>query len=451
MENIINKWDEIISFMRDEYELSPVSVEIWLDPLRVVRLENDTLYIVSEGTNQIGIDYLYKKYYQFLQTAIGEITGKKYEIVFLLQEDASAANPTEEENSFSNDTSPTPSNYANYTFESFVVGSNNRFAHMAALAVAESPGEVYNPLYIYGSSGLGKTHLMYSIVHFVEQNNPSAVVRYISSEKFTNEVIDAIGNKNNFSRTEFKNKYRNVDILLVDDIQFIIGKEATQEEFFNIFNELYESKKQIVISSDMHPKNMQGLVDRLRTRLEWGLIADINLPDYETRMAILKKKTEANNLTLSDDILHYIATNITSNIRELEGCIIKLRAYYNLYNTPITYDIAVNELQSIITPNLPTKLTMDHVIKMVCEHFGITEEEIKSSKKNANIAYPRQIAMYICYHYVEDITYKSIGAALGNRDHTTIMHGIKVINKDLSTKQETKLNVETLIKKINAY
>ena len=329
-----------------------------------------------------------------------------------------------------------------------MVGNNNRFAHSAALAVAESPGEVYNPLFIYGGVGLGKTHLMHSIAHFIQSTHPEQKVLYVSSETFTNELIEAIRNGNNTAMSRFREKYRSIDVLLIDDVQFIIGKESTQEEFFHTFNELHVAKKQIILSSDRPPKEMETLEERIRSRFEWGLLADIGAPDYETRMAILRKKEELDGFALDDEILNYIAVNIKSNIRELEGALNKLIAYANLVQADITMEIAVKELQNIISPDKPLEVTPELIVEVVAEHFGITMDQILSKSRSNDVAKPRQIAMYLCKN-MTDASLETIGKAVGGRDHSTVVHGIKKVTDDISVDKSVERTVTTIRKKVN--
>ena len=300
--------------------------------------------------------------------------------------------------------------------------------------MAESPGEVYNPLFIYGGVGLGKTHLMHSIAHFIQSTHPALKVLYVSSETFTNELIEAIRNGNNMAMSRFREKYRSMDVLLIDDVQFIIGKESTQEEFFHTFNELHVAKKQIILSSDRPPKEMETLEERIRSRFEWGLLADIGSPDYETRMAILRKKEELDGVSLDDAILNYIALNIKSNIRELEGALNKLVAYENLVQTEITMEIAEKELQNIISPDIPLEVTPQLVVEVVAEHFGITMDQI----------------MYLCKN-MTDASLETIGKAVGGRDHSTVVHGIKKVGDDISTDTSVERLVATIRKKINPH
>ena len=328
------------------------------------------------------------------------------------------------------------------------MGNNNKFAHAAALAVAESPGKMYNPLFIHGGAGLGKTHLMHSIAHFILNQNPEKRVLYVTSETFTNELIDSIRNGNNTSMTKFREKYRNVDVLLIDDIQFIIGKESTQEEFFHTFNDLHNNKKQIIISSDKPPKDIETLEARLRSRFEWGLIADISSPDFETRMAILHKKEENDGYDIDNEVIKYIAMNIKSNIRELEGALNKLVALSNLENREITVRLAEEALKDIISPDEKKEVTPALIISIVAEHFHITEDDIKSNKRNSEIVYPRQIAMYLCSN-MTSVGLKKIGAEMGNRDHSTVLHRSKKIAEEIKTSDTVRNTVEILKKKIN--
>ncbi|HIS27531.1 MAG TPA: chromosomal replication initiator protein DnaA [Candidatus Pullilachnospira intestinigallinarum] len=444
MNIIYEKWDEILETVKKEHELSDVSFKTWLKPLKIHKIENNVVTILVPS-QQVGLDYISKKYALPLKVAVSELSGTDYEIAFILPED------------IHEDETPAASNFnenkemANlnpkYTFDTFVVGSNNKFAHAASLAVAESPGEIYNPLFLYGGVGLGKTHLMHSIAHFILEKNPSCRIVYTTSEEFTNELIEAIRNGNNTAMTKFREKYRNVDVLLIDDIQFIIGKESTQEEFFHTFNSLHAAKKQIIISSDKPPKDMEILEDRIRSRFEWGLLADISSPDYETRVAILRKKEEMDGYNIDDAIIEYIAKNIKSNIRELEGSLNKIIAYANLEKREITMELAEEVLKDIISPNEKKIITPEYIISTVAEHFDVTPEEIAGNKRNSKVVYPRQIAMYLCRE-LTDVPLKSIGKCLGNRDHTTIMHGCDKIEQELKSSENTRNTVEILKKKL---
>ena len=449
MHVIQEKWPEILNMVRTEHDLSPIAFTTWLEPLQVYKVEGNTVtIIVPSGT--IGVDYINKRYLLPLQVAIVEATGKNYEISLILPEDIQEEiqETIKEEDSSLNENIVKAGLNPRYTFDTFVVGSNNKMAHAASLAVAESPGEAYNPLFIYGGVGLGKTHLMHSIAHFVLQKNPSAKVLYVTSETFTNELIDSIRNGNNSTMSKFREKYRDIDVLLIDDIQFIIGKESTQEEFFHTFNALHGAKKQIVISSDKPPKDMEILEDRLRSRFEWGLIVDISSPDYETRMAILRKKEELDGYSIDNEVIEYIARNVKSNIRELEGSLNKIMAYANLEKSEINLALAEKVLKDIISPNEKRVITPELITDIVADHFDLTPADIIGNRRNSQIAFPRQIVMYLCRH-MTDSTLKIIGQYLGGRDHTTIMNGINKIEAELETSESTREVIDILRKKIN--
>ncbi len=455
LEQLKQQWDDILLHLKEEHELLDVSYKTWLLPLKVYSVEGSTVNILAPDVNFVA--YIRKKYGFLLQVTIEEMTGFACNVDFVTDDmikdkDNNKAEKQLIQNTAA-DVTQTALQSANlnprYTFDTFVVGANNNLAHAAALAVAESPGEVYNPLFIYGGVGLGKTHLMHSIAHFILKNNTEAKILYVTSEKFTNELIDAIRNKNNISTTEFREKYRNNDVLLIDDIQFIIGKESTQEEFFHTFNTLYESKKQIIISSDKPPKDIETLEERLRSRFEWGLTVDIQSPDYETRMAILRKKEELEGYNIDNEVIKYIATNIKSNIRELEGALTKIVALSKLdHNKEIDIALAEEALKDIISPNAQRKLTAELIIQIVADHFGLTPLDIASQKRSKNIAYPRQICMYLCQEIV-GTPLQEIGKLLGGRDHTTIIHGRDKIAADLKTNESTANTIEILKKKIN--
>ena len=451
MDILKEKWEEILYLVKVEHELSDISFKTWLKPLQIHSVTDHTVTILVPS-EQMGIDYITKKYMFPIKVAIAEITGKEYEIEFILPEQAKKYENKKKFSSVNLVDNSSNAEKANlnpkYTFDTFVVGNNNKFAHAAALAVAESPGKMYNPLFIHGGAGLGKTHLMHSIAHFILNQNPEKRVLYVTSETFTNELIDSIRNGNNTSMTKFREKYRNVDVLLIDDIQFIIGKESTQEEFFHTFNDLHNNKKQIIISSDKPPKDIETLEARLRSRFEWGLIADISSPDFETRMAILHKKEENDGYDIDNEVIKYIAMNIKSNIRELEGALNKLVALSNLENREITVRLAEEALKDIISPDEKKEVTPALIISIVAEHFHITEDDIKSNKRNSEIVYPRQIAMYLCSN-MTSVGLKKIGAEMGNRDHSTVLHGSKKIAEEIKTSDTVRNTVEILKKKIN--
>lgn len=447
MHLVEEKWDEILLTVKREHELTDISFNTWLKPLQIFSIQNNRIYILVSG-EQMGLTYINRKYYLPLKVAVAEVTGTEYEIEFVLPEQAKKLKTPHPRRRATTEEAERSNLNPNYTFDTFVVGNNNRFAHSAALAVAESPGEVYNPLFIYGGVGLGKTHLMHSIAHFIQSTHPALKVLYVSSETFTNELIEAIRNGNNMAMSRFREKYRSMDVLLIDDVQFIIGKESTQEEFFHTFNALHSAGKQIILTSDKPPKEMETLEERIRSRFEWGLMADIGTPDYETRMAILRKKIEADEMNLSDEILNYIATNIKSNIRELEGALNKLLAYSNLEKTEITMEIAQKELQNIITPDKPKEITPQLIIEVVSEHFQISLDQMISKNRSKDIARPRQIAMYLCKN-MTDTPLDSIGALLGGRDHSTIIHGVQKISDEYESDETTRSLIDTIKKKIN--
>ena len=451
MDILKEKWEEILYLVKVEHELSDISFKTWLKPLQIHSVTDHTVTILVPS-EQMGIDYITKKYMFPIKVAIAEMTGKEYEIEFILPEQAKKYENKKKFSSVNLVDNSSNAEKANlnpkYTFDTFVVGNNNKFAHAAALAVAESPGKMYNPLFIHGGAGLGKTHLMHSIAHFILNQNPEKRVLYVTSETFTNELIDSIRNGNNTSMTKFREKYRNVDVLLIDDIQFIIGKESTQEEFFHTFNDLHNNKKQIIISSDKPPKDIETLEARLRSRFEWGLIADISSPDFETRMAILHKKEENDGYDIDNEVIKYIAMNIKSNIRELEGALNKLVALSNLENREITVRLAEEALKDIISPDEKKEVTPALIISIVAEHFHITEDDLKSNKRNSEIVYPRQIAMYLCSN-MTSVGLKKIGAEMGNRDHSTVLHGSKKIAEEIKTSDTVRNTVEILKKKIN--
>ncbi len=439
-------WEEALKII--EEEISAVSFETWIQPIIPCGIDGNRLILQVE--NSFFKEMLEKRNLPIIRSAVKYVAKQEYEIVILTEEEQktggihqrSTHNLTAEkrqENDLARNLNP------KYVFDSFVVGNSNRMAHAASLAVAESPAQAYNPLFLYGNSGLGKTHLMHSIAHFILDKNPDAKVLYVTSETFTNELINSIQNNKN---EEFRNKYRNIDVLLIDDIQFISKKEGTQEEFFHTFNALYESNKQIIISSDRPPKEIKTLEDRLRSRFEWGLIADVQPPDYETRIAILRKKAERDHLTVPNDVMAYIAKNIASNIRELEGALTRIVAFATLTNQDISISLAENSLKDIFSEHASAPLTPDLIQEVVAAHYNIRVEDIQGSKKPKNIAFPRQVSMYLCRKLL-DISLPKIGESFGGRDHTTVIHAISKIEKQLETDtalQKTILQLEKDIK-----
>ena len=450
--NIVEQnWDQVLNKMKLEYCSSNISYTTWIAPLTVYEVKDNTVYILVKL--KASLEHIQDKYLLPFKVCIAEVTGTEYEVEFVT--DSPKVIKEKKESSVQKTRVNAIYEKANlnpkYTFDTFVVGSNNNFAHAASLAVAESPGEIYNPLFLYGGVGLGKTHLMHSVAHYILEHDPSKKVLYVTSETFTNELIDALKagkNGNELAMTTFREKYRNNDVLLIDDIQFIIGKESTQEEFFHTFNVLHSAGKQIVLSSDKPPKEMETLEERFRSRFDWGLIADIQPPDYETRMAILRKNAEACNKPVDDEIFKYIATNIKSNIRELEGAFNRIIAKSKIENqSEITMELAEDALKDIINPDKPKEITPELIIEVVAEHFGVSPEDITSKKRNSEFVQPRQVVMYLC-RKLTDTSYVNIGKLLGKKDHTTIIHGVNKIEDELKNNDELASKVETIKKKI---
>ena len=449
MDSFEDAWKVISDYCKSK--ITDIAYNTWISRIQPVDLDfdNGTAYLLVP--NDFHAQTLRRCYMSLLNEGFEEIFGTKFNIEFRTPANApkkskpsAAASITTSAATAPLLQSPDSSSYE-YTFDTFIVGSSNKFAHAACLAVATNPSHAYNPLFLYGNSGLGKTHLLYAIGNEIKKNDPSKVICYIKGDDFTVELVESLRLA---KMNEFRQKYRQADILLVDDVQFIGGKESTQEEFFHTFNALHSAGKQIILTSDKPPKDMETLEDRIRSRFEWGLIADIGTPDYETRMAILRRKVEADDMKLSDEILNYIATNIKSNIRELEGALNKLLAYSNLEKTDITMEIAMKELQNIITPDKPREITPQLVIEVVTEHFNISLDQMISKNRSNEIARPRQIAMYLCKN-MTDIPLDSIGQLLGGRDHSTIIHGIKKIADEYESNENTRNLIETIKKKIN--
>lgn len=446
MKGIQKVWEKALAMI--ETKLSKPSFETWLKSTKAIALDDDTLFI--SAPNEFSRDWLESRYAQLIVETLYEITGETMKVKIVTSDsDANLKSKTpkkvEDKRSYSSD-DPGPGHMLNpkYVFDTFVIGTGNRFAHAASLAVAEAPAKAYNPLFIYGGVGLGKTHLMHAIGHYVLEHNPSAKVVYLSSEKFTNEFINSIRDN---KAVDFRNKYRSVDVLLIDDIQFLAGKEQTQEEFFHTFNALHDESKQIVISSDRPPKEIPTLEDRLRSRFEWGLITDIQPPDLETRIAILRKKAKAENLDIANEVMVYIANQIDTNIRELEGALIRVVAYSSLINRDIDVDLATEALKDIIPSNKPRVISILDIQRVVGEHFGVKLEDFKAKKRNKSIAYPRQIAMYLSRE-LTDYSLPKIGDEFGGRDHTTVIHANEKISTELQTSHTLQETVKELIDKI---
>ena len=440
-------WAKTLNIIKGE--MSEVSFNTWIKSCEPISISSNTIKI--SVPNSFTQDILEKRYKDLVVNSIEAACSKVYNVDFIVASDIQEVEEKEEKKIKADDKSSITvsdemSSTLNpkYTFDSFVIGNSNRFAHAASLAVAEAPAKAYNPLFIYGGVGLGKTHLMHAIGHYALQNNSSAKVVYVSSEKFTNELINAIKDDKN---EEFRNKYRNVDILLIDDIQFIAGKERTQEEFFHTFNELHDANKQIILSSDRPPKEIPTLEDRLRSRFEWGLIADIQAPDFETRMAILKKKADVEKLNVANEVMVYIATKIKSNIRELEGALIRIVAYSSLTNRPITVELASEALKDIISNKQKKNVTIDVIQDVVAGYFNLRVEDLKSQRRTRNVAYPRQIAMYLS-RKLTDMSLPKIGEEFGGRDHTTVIHAYEKISDILNTDESLQHTVNDITKKL---
>ncbi len=432
-------WQKTLQLVK--HEMTDVSFDTWIKAIEPISIKGDQFYLCVP--NDFTKSILEARYTSLISNAVKKVTNKSYYVNFVLTSDADKymdkAKVEVEPNGLFNLLNP------KYTFDTFVIGNSNRFGHAASLAVAESPAKAYNPLFIYGGVGLGKTHLMHAIGHFILSQNPKTKVLYVSSEKFTNEMITSIQTNKN---VEFRNRYRNVDVLLVDDIQFIAGKESTQEEFFHTFNSLHEANKQIIISSDRPPKEIPTLEDRLRSRFEWGLITDIQPPDLETRIAILKKKAELEKIEVDDEVLLFIAKRIDSNIRELEGALIRIIAYSSLTNNTLDITIADEALKDIISNNKTKKITAELIQKVIAEYYQLKIDDFKSKKRNRPISFPRQIAMYLCRD-MTDLSLPKIGELFGGRDHTTVIHACDKISNDMSNDLQLKRTINQLIKKIN--
>ncbi|MGE5612786.1 MAG: chromosomal replication initiator protein DnaA [Bacillota bacterium] len=430
-------WPKVLDLLRNE--LTEISYNTWIKTIEPVYIDSTTLELGVPTDFNKGI--LESRYLALISNAVKQVTSREYSIVI--------STPSQESSKRRRDANDNEELYNSvlnpkYTFDTFVIGNSNRLAHAASVAVAEAPAQAYNPLFLYGGVGLGKTHLMHAIGHYILSQNSSSRVLYVSSEKFTNELINAIKDDRN---EEFRAKYRNIDVLLIDDIQFIGGKERTQEEFFHTFNALYEANKQIVISSDRSPRDIPTLEDRLRSRFEWGLTADIQFPDLETRIAILKKKAQMENVSIPDDVLVFIADKVVSNIRELEGALNKVIAYSSLTETPISIDLCTEALKELLSSTNNRIIDVSHIIEAVSRYFDLRPEDFISQKRNRNIAYPRQIAMYLCRE-ITGTSLPKIGEEFGGRDHTTVIHAIQKIEEDIQNNMETKRTIDELKRSI---
>ncbi len=437
-------WEKACVLIRDE--LNEVTYNTWIvSGLKALSFENDCF--VLEAITPFYCNIIRQRYINLINTCLTQAAQRPVSVSVLTPAEAEEHKTVKEQKSAPVNESKTILN-PKYTFDTFVVGNNNRFAHAASLAVAEAPADAYNPLFIYGGVGLGKTHLMHAIGHFVLAQNPETRISYLTSEEFTNEVISSIQDRK--ASSNFREKYRNIDILMIDDIQFIAGKERTQEEFFHTFNALHDNGKQIIITSDRPPKEIPKLEERLCSRFEWGLLADISKPDLETRIAILRKKAETDHLDIDENVLEMIAENISSNIRELEGCLTRLVLYSSLSalsDQPITVALAREALSDVFSKNSPHVLNCDDVMMAVAEYYGVTSDDLRSPKRQRAVAVPRQVAMYICRDMV-NASLPVIGNAF-NRDHTTVMHACDKVSEELKTSISLKNLISDIEHKLN--
>ena len=434
LDELMEKAKEIL---RDE--MAEVSYNTWVRSLKLINIVDNNIYLEAE--TQVQQNFIKNRYFDLVLNTFNYLTNKSNSI-FISCADEKNSHISNQSNDLYNESNHFFNNSINrnYTFDTFVVGDNNRFAQAAALAVAEAPGEAYNPLFLYGGVGLGKTHLMYAIGNEILKTNPDKKVLYVTSEKFTNEFINGLKDNKN---EDFRNKYRGIDVLLIDDIQFIAGKKSVQEEFFHTFNAIKEQGGQIIMSSDKPPKDIDHLEDRLKSRFEWGLIADISNADYETRLAILRKKVQIDNIIIDDIILSNIATRVDSNIRELEGTLNKIIAKASLTHSPITIEMAEESINDVISKREKV-ISTEYIQEIISKYFNINIKDINSSKRSNDIAYPRQIAMYLCRE-IAGMPYKKIGEEFGKRDHSTVMHACNKIDSEIKENQNnTKLIVESV-------
>lgn len=436
--DIVSLWDKTLQLIKGE--LSPPSFNAFFKQIKPLQIQSNTLILLVPNDFTKGI--LEDRYLNLIESSVNQLSLKKYNIQFVLSENE--VKGLDKDHNIEED-NKSKKNYPNlnpkYTFDTFVIGNSNRFAHAACVAVAEAPARAYNPLFLYGGVGLGKTHLMHAIGHHIMEQKKDPKVVYVSSEKFTNELINSIKDDRN---EEFRNKYRNVDVLLIDDIQFIAGKERTQEEFFHTFNSLHEANKQIIISSDRPPKEIPTLEDRLRSRFEMGLITDIQAPDFETRMAILRKKAQMENIDVPNEVTVYIAKNIKSNIRELEGALTRVVAYSSLTNRTISFELASEALKDIITTSKHEEITVNRIKEKVSSVFSVKMEDFNSKKRTRSISYPRQVAMYLSRE-LTDLSLPKIGEEFGGRDHTTVIHAHDKIAKDIENNEDFKEKINKII------
>ena len=443
-------FEEVKQKVSDELQISIIAYRTWIEPMSFYKVEGDTFYIEIPSEKAQLINYLVKNYKDIFHVCVSDATNHDYDIRFITRKEEDDLNLSPSVSADHSDLYKQANLVSKYTFENFVVGSNNSFAHSASLAVAENPGEDFNPLFIYGGSGLGKTHLMHSIAHYIIDHNPEKKVLYVNSETFTNEVIEGIRSGSSAALNRLRDKYRTVDVLLIDDIQFIIGKEATQEEFFHTFNVLHDNGKAIIISSDKPPKQMETLDEGFSSRFSQGLQADIQPPSYETRAAILLMLSEPYKNTICavpQEVIDYIATNVNSNIRELEGAFNKVIYYSKINKKAVTMEMAEEALKDIIYPNAPKLVTPQIIIQVVADHFGIKAEDITSKKRTSEIVIPRQVVMYLCRE-LTDNSLKNIAKVLDKKDHSTIINGITKIQDEINNNSDFANQIDIIKKKI---
>lgn len=448
-ELIKEKWDDILSYLETENGISHIIIETWIRPLKITDVKDKNIYFTMDKSfDQRGIQFLKNRMYDLdLFTAIQVVLGlqEMYAIQILLEGEENTIQESKEDSSYNQLIEASNLN-PDYTFDTFVIGENNKHAHAVCTAVASAPGKDFNPLFLYGGPGLGKTHLIQSVAHYILKNNPSMKVLYVSSTTFTNEIIEAIKKQ---KTEDFRKKYHNIDVLLIDDIQFIINRESTQQEFFHIFNILYEAKKQLIITSDRPPKELKKLDERYISRFEWGGPIDIHAPEYETRMAILTSKAERDNIkNIPQEVFEYIATNIVSNIRELEGALKKISFYSRLGNQDITVELAEDILKDLVSNESNHTITPELIIRTVAEHKGVSYEDIISTKRNQEIAEARQIAMYLC-RKLTDLSLQAVGNCFGGRDHSTVINGEKKIKDKIASNSALAKEIDVITKKIN--
>ncbi|KAB2953927.1 chromosomal replication initiator protein DnaA [Heliorestis acidaminivorans] len=438
---IAGLWQQTLEILKQE--LNPESFDTWLKNTQLISLQDREAYVAVP--NDLARDWLENRYATLIKNSLSVVVGHSIELHFFSPNQEGAQSESTPKRKNNNDEEYFhPQLNPKYTFDTFVVGNSNRFAHAASLAVAESPAKAYNPLFIYGGVGLGKTHLMQAIGHYVINQWAQTKVMYVSSEKFTNELINSIRDD---KTVDFRNRYRNIDVLLIDDIQFLAGKERTQEEFFHTFNALHEANKQIIISSDRPPKEIPTLEDRLRSRFEWGLITDINAPDLETRIAILRKKAMVENLDVPNEVISFVANTIQSNIRELEGVLNRIMAFSSLSKKEITVELAEEALRNIMPSNQPKIITISLIQEVVAEHYNLKIDDLKAKKRTRDVAFPRQIAMYLSRELI-DISLPKIGEGFGGRDHTTVIHAHEKITKERLKNPQLEMTIQLLKEKV---